>query len=672
MWFNPIDAALEINNATRHLRQLFKEHNVDWDSVGGQNLRRLALVVSLENVARFVHMASEISPETITLFIQTVSTMRPDLGAQFTQTVSAMRPDLAAQFIQTASKMPLSTAAQFIQTVATMTRGSAAQFIQIAHQIPPYMHRHIGVVCDNSLSLIEHLNTPEYMKPQPIKNINFLNYVQDDGSINMRQISADMFALLPLLPKNIEAQKTFKKLLGILTNQGDIFVNFNRITKNNFANATIMSKLLGILPKDLSDKYLRQLTMAAIFQTQIRQEPGVGSCFAVASAMAMQENNPSVLVRIIADMLTGDNVHFYRNNEHIEDTEINAHVEQQARKRYTLQNAMIYTLADASEKVWQEIDPENSPSTKAAITFMNNFLNKINEILISVNHPTLRAEILEHVSKIFGELKFCYDSKCDSAMWGKNYANAFKRLLEGKGVFIYHTNGGKAFTITDCRDLVTTIVNQVKKEGAKNVCDNIIKELQQFKKNFGGNEPPSGGHEDYVVKCLLGPDAPEQKGLSPTSDCGDLVVIFQAWCAVAQEHGLAPTDKILASGSGHVYTVDFSLVAPELVAMWGHPGWVDSVREFLETGNPLFFIDPNWSNGGSPCKIGVRYDKENSKFVWIFDPFPVGMGPLFHNVELKEKTVLVNIAKIFGFTWDDIKERCKFLHENLNYTILKP
>jgi hypothetical protein len=77
----------------------------------------------------------------------------------------------------------------------------------------------------------------------------------------------------------------------------------------------------------------------------------------------------------------------------------------------------------------------------------------------------------------------------------------------------------------------------------------------------------------------------------------------------------------LARGKGHAYTVDFSLMLPdlpeELVSSFGNDDWPKSVFTWLKGNSEkiFFFIDPNWGSQEYSCKIGIKYNTKSEQYV---------------------------------------------------------
>jgi hypothetical protein len=571
-WFDlPESGASEkIDSTEGELRQLLAYHNIDWDSSEGRHLRRASaghLPWSLFCVIR-----NGLSEDGISNLIKKHPRAIPELFPEH------------AELLET-----------IIHLLVAMSDKAANSFIQCATNV--------------------------FLNPgscQRMNEIQFSKYIPRGGSIDLGQVGRDMVGVLHTekFSKNIEAQKLFRKLFRIFINQGNVVGNLSRITADEFKdNAGNMQRLLRIPEGEITNQYLRQLAMDAVFQTQIRQEAGVGSCFAVAPAVMMQENDPAVLMNIVTNMLIYDKISYIKPDGSIDQINVNRYASVKQSQCRILQNVMVYTLADANVQIDHVSGRPGNAIEMAREIFISPFAMLLNSIM-RCDIPAKARETLQlMVDPLLSDTDFQFDARCDTSAWGKKYANPLRQAMEGNGVFICHTNEGDIITIGQCKKLMKNIISLLKQcESHKSVTDSIAA-LEKF--TFGDNEPPSGGQELYTMQCLLGSRITAAASLDldmmSHDEFGDSALILEKWYEVARNERLAPMDRILASGGGdnclgHVYTIDFSFMPPNFVAQWGNPRWLANVLTWLHE-NPkriFFFIDTNWSSGDTSCKIGIH------------------------------------------------------------------
>jgi hypothetical protein len=410
---------------------------------------------------------------------------------------------------------------------------------------------------------------------------------------------------------NGQKQQIFVRLHRLFYNENGLLDEVKLIRGRSSGESKRRVEGLSIFADGLmATKDLRRLALEAVVVDQIRQEPHVGSCFAVAPLIKMQMDDTAMAMRLCRQMLCDGGIP--ATNVHgatiFVQTNCYEFVGQGHAPAKILQHAMARTLADASALCgYRPMDPS-----------AENFLSEIDDV----------DRLLRHIDPKFGKIScdISYDSSAVCVLHeARNIAS------EIRGIWVPHItiDGNPNVQSLISSAAIPAIVkmvskyehelqerlSQCKKEAraGKNglqseideleekiaECQVVLSKLSHISRSY---RAVGGGWPDHIVN-LLGAGSGESAvdiAFIGKTHYGSCEEVFHAWFRVMVAENGEPA-RILACGTGHAYTVAPVYSTRLMGAIKGAraSGDVDGefncmVAEMKRDGGRIMFIDPNY------------------------------------------------------------------------------
>jgi hypothetical protein len=429
-------------------------------------------------------------------------------------------------------------------------------------------------ICDG-LSVLAEGNNPCFQ--------NSSDYINDDKSLNMKQLQGDMCCLL--LDKNFSSDPNLQMR----------FIQLDRLRRDENGIWTALSPI---------DAEKRKFVLQTIIDTGIRQKE-VNCCFAIVPLIQLQSDNPARMARLLISALVNGKIHFKCGNM-IYEMPCKANVESVQETHQALINAFA-NISIYTDGVKGMFDFRN-------ITSHVNNLKKVIKTLNARAQQILQNQI--PTFKIMFDPSFAFTA-------GDNQKHI--------GAFRYNQKMGadenfQPVTLATLSNLENEINASIKDLFSKNLITNdqqmeILQKFEIMKNQFIEHPFAEGGTPEKVwqglgKESIRDPKNPQNAVVKiwDITKCNNaemaIVNIYKEMQAYRNQHGALPL-RIPACSQAHAFTFA-PFLSPEMEKALNMGLGVES---FIENeikknpGKPYFFIDSNYGEPDSPNCYGVLYDE---------------------------------------------------------------
>jgi hypothetical protein len=466
--------------------------------------------------------------------------------------------------------------------------------------------------------------------------IDFSSYVDANGQIDMARIGTHMVGLLlsPGFRGNIGAQKDFIKLYRLFTNEGNILASLGKIAANGICQASAL--LPSFREKSFSAQVRVQLALDTVFKVPVRQKGGVGSCFASASLIFMQDEDPTKMMELLADILCDGKIKCHRNRGDTVEVPVNLLGGTQGDCARDLHYAIVRTLADAC--IGQGRIVGGGFTEMSIKAFMADFKiqqfvkeccreehihcdvvdNRVQCSAFPFSEMLALGKRLDAYANAFNHV--CYIDSFGESIWGASGAQFGNGVNESFGVYVPCIEYDGKFrlvsrdeydaALVDIRNDMLVLLQKLRKKSMRKgmLQERDMSLLSEIPGEARAVKTEHGGFELQVMRSVYG-NAKKTVFLGLVGGVS-ADVVFCEWLKLvqqAQKDGGQLT-RILASGLLHVYTVNFALSQ----LLFDHIN--ENASYFLNylqqnSGKVISFIDPNWADGaGAAIEIGIRWN----------------------------------------------------------------
>jgi hypothetical protein len=444
---------------------------------------------------------------------------------------------------------------------------------------------------------------------------NFSEFLTPDGLLDKNKLEETIveFIACKRTSSEVYEEERLERLLQIYENLESIngsleFVTFEKFKKNITANKLAMfTKWESTATPEERTTALRKLAFSATFDTTIKQEIGVASCFVIAPLIHLQAAIPEKMLSLMANALANGRLPLFNSQKQEIEIPLNVN-ERETDKRaditnktstlcaVSLQNAIARTLADGELQ-----------GSFYACNLMQviNGLKKLVELCRGKNLHFKNGLPLPEF------LDISYDMSANNAMWN-GAQNAGVIFGEDRGVLIPHMKmpGGNIKFLR--KDELLNLLEKFKLivgaghfngQGQELIAKNLdewISIVRSQNLTLGGNE----GHtinEIHGQNCI-GCSRPRVPINSPldvfTFFYGELLATEIASAAQLTDGNQAVNmhnsvfDIINASGQDHAYTVNKTGLRKMLKKGMD----ANEALQEIKDGSFIEILNTNWQN----------------------------------------------------------------------------
>ncbi|MDR2664363.1 MAG: hypothetical protein LBB14_02445 [Puniceicoccales bacterium] len=496
----------------------------------------------------------------------------------------------------------------------------------------------------------DFLDARTYAGKEPIDAKDLIGIRSDPNAINLDALRKSMFrfAVSDDFPLNLEKQQLFARLQNLSNPTGELRKALESIVGMSSKALPLsfenLSPFKGKSPPTTAE--LRILAIGVVLTEPIRQEPGVGSCFAASAAINLQCNKPEKLMELFAQMITKNCI--TATNENNTTVLVQFNCNEMTDQGYSpveiLQHAMVRTFADASTMTKRRM------LDRTAVSFQEHIYN-INDLMPATKYSTVTVSCDNS-----------YDSAATTGIGG-NVAD------EGRGAWLPHITlvvnsdkrvlPGGAAALEEIARIAKANKNELqadlgqlrkdlKKCKAESEKSEISQKISRIDEeitkaealfvelnSLSGLYQAVGGGRSSMVMASLG--IPFKYSATGSRTCRSGEEVFRYWgeylLSGPKGTGMAGEPaRILVAGKGHGYNLaptfsDRIAVAMKRVrdhpftnhdtgATINHPetntpmldpdfvrNELNSIVEEIKAGREIMLIDPNWQGYAG---VGVK------------------------------------------------------------------
>jgi hypothetical protein len=378
-----------------------------------------------------------------------------------------------------------------------------------------------------------------------------------------------------------------------------------------------------------------ELALNTVFVVPVRQKNGVGSCFATAPLIFVQDEDPAKMMEMLAGILCDGGIEYHtsRNGKSKMPTNLLGGTENSEAR--DLHYAMVRTLADAYIMHGQG-EAAYFPSMEMHMVIAD---LKIQEFIHErcqekgISHSgTVGNGDLECNTSPYKEMlaiairlrKCChslsnihYTDLCDRRIWCAPSARNVNGVDESLGVYVPCSESDgqiKPMTREDCNMALVGIKSDIYKllndsSSADLRNEKMIALYKAIPDEVEEISAPSGGVGLQITQSIYGSTLGKVSLVANSKVSADIV--FSKWFKLAQEtyQSAGQLIRILASGPSHCYTINFTLSQLVFENMDKDASYFLTHLQKNST-EVIAFIDTNWMDAatGEGTVLEIRWN----------------------------------------------------------------
>ncbi|MDR0340263.1 MAG: hypothetical protein LBH53_01725 [Puniceicoccales bacterium] len=439
----------------------------------------------------------------------------------------------------------------------------------------------------------------------------------DQNKVNTEELDRCILSLILAgdFATNAEKQQLFVRLQKFRTDEDGIKSQLERIQGGDVLPAIFD---LGITSgRSITTCELRRLAIKTVIIKVIRQESGVGSCFAVAPLVYIQLTQPTKLMELLEKIVLQGNIPATHGGSLVL-VPLNPYGgtdgKRKAHRATALHRAIARTAADASAQI--------APGEKAFLTYANDLKNRIEKIEKLLPEAGITKYVLTYDPPRFDTRVFCTTEKREDAAEKTERGAWVPHIRLGSGINLQSLDYLSALhilheaAISHKKELEKlpkkTTPNHIQIEAKIDKTKELLKELEDAQAAF---VPKHGGLDTSVMEALLGVKFSYDTAHTFTSTEDAFWHYFQVLVDSPGE-----TKRILAHAVGHSFTIAPELspslmkaIADAKAAPSQRREIFDSIVKRIKAGERVTFIDPQWE-GVRGISIGTDKNSRGLQF----------------------------------------------------------
>jgi hypothetical protein len=455
------------------------------------------------------------------------------------------------------------------------------------------------------------------------------NFIKVDADFSMESIDRDKIrqSLLQLilreedyfdlrknkLVKNPESRQLFVNLHHFYENRGGMWEMLVDIAATPFERMARIRTLSLFDGGPLSPLELMRLALETVFSEPVRQEMGVGSCFAAAALINVQANEPWLMMRFLRDMLCDWAVTATDGAGHTVTVPANPYEKKDSRLNgaQILHYAMARTIADVTVTIGARVLHASSES-------FHTLVEELKASLMAIGFPNAADLIYEPPSYDSSEVVRTIGTDFTYGSWiphigfpgdtvlrplTDNTREGILSVIEGKVDALQKSRGRLSKSDSEAFALVKVRLSSLRAAHIKIQTANVgpLPTGNDFHEE--AIHIDTGGWVQFSMRAFG-----KTMHTHPASpgNCSSAAEVFCKWWNVMKDPSFHEAFKILVHGKGHEYNLTPGK-SKELSEALKSP--TATPQQFLDTvlkdhrGSYVIFADPNY---GSTKGIAIQ------------------------------------------------------------------